>query len=368
MESRRAYLALSLIGVFSPETAHRLIVAAGSAAALLKAPLSFFSSFPGLRKSTIHSFMNKRERIHIEREVRSLQEKKIGWVTFADPDYPSPLRHIHSPPLVIYIKGRPLNIHSRFLAVVGTRKCSFYGRRAAEEIIGGLPGSFTVVSGLAAGIDGWAHKVALERGLFTIAVLGTGVDVIYPAVNRRIYFDIANMGALISEFPPGTRPQKHHFPLRNRIISGLSRGVLVVESSLKSGSLITASFALEQGKDLFAVPGSLFKKSCQGTNALIKEGAFPVTESDDILHLWGIPPEEKEQKDRLCLSLTQEEKCVINQLSPEEPRNMEEISEALNGELSLGRLSAALLGLKGKGAVVELVGRRFVLTKEGKEG
>ena len=364
MENRDGYLALSLTGIFSTATYHKLIAAAGNAAALFQASDSFFQKFKGLRRSSVEAFLTRRERVDPEKAMKRFEEQGIFWTTLEDPDYPDLLREVHVPPLTLFMKGKRLRCGDFPLAVEGTRRCSHYGQRAVEEITGGLPAQVTVVSGMASGIDGHAHRAALAQGKKTIAVLGTGVDVIYPSVNRGLYRDLLGKGTLVSEFPPGTTPQKHHFPQRNRIISGLSRGVLVVESSRKSGSLITANFALEQGRDVFAVPGSIFRGSCTGTNELIKEGAVPVTRGSDISAFWGLEEKGVVKKKRAPVSLTEDEKTVINHLNADEAVSMEEISALLEGRLPTGRLSTALLNLKMKKCVLELDSRRFVLKNE----
>ena len=206
-------------------------------------------------------------------------------VTMDDAAYPGRLRDMYDPPVVLYGKGSmPLFDEEAAVAVVGTRKCTPYGTGAASQLgyelarQGGL-----VVSGLAKGIDGAAHQGALRAGGFTAAVLGGGVDVIYPPENRRLYEDIAATGVLLSEYPPGTEPKGSHFPVRNRIISGLSLGVLVVEAPERSGALITANTALEQGRDVFAVPGPINADTSRGCNQLIRDGAGLVMEAWDVL-------------------------------------------------------------------------------------
>ena len=206
-------------------------------------------------------------------------------VTMDDAAYPGRLRDMYDPPVVLYGKGSmPLFDEEAAVAVVGTRKCTPYGTGAASQLgyelarQGGL-----VVSGLAKGIDGAAHQGALRAGGFTAAVLGGGVDVVYPAENRRIYEDVAATGVVLSEYPPGTEPMASHFPVRNRILSGLSLAAVVVEAPERSGALITASTALEQGREVFAVPGPINAPNSKGCNALIRDGAGLVSEAWDIL-------------------------------------------------------------------------------------
>lgn len=206
-------------------------------------------------------------------------------VTMDDAAYPARLRDMYDPPVLLYGKGSmPLFDEEAAVAVVGTRKCSPYGTRAASQLgyelarQGGL-----VISGLAKGIDGAAHQGALRAGGFTAAVLGGGADVIYPPENRRLYEDIAATGVLLSEYPPGTEPRGGHFPVRNRIISGLSLAVVVVEAPEKSGALITARLAAEQGRDVFAVPGNIDQPSFVGSNRLLRDGAIMVSSGWDVL-------------------------------------------------------------------------------------
>ena len=206
-------------------------------------------------------------------------------LTFDDTRYPDLLRTIENPPYVIYIKGEIMN-WDRLLTVgvVGTRDCTEYGIVATQNIVTPLAErGITIVSGMAGGIDTVAARSALSAGNKTIAVLGCGTDVVYPANNFELMNKIIQNGAVISEYPPGTPPKPKNFPQRNRIISGLSRGVLVTEAPLKSGALITARYALEQGRDIFSVPGSINKVTCRGTNSLLKNCAKAVLSAEDIL-------------------------------------------------------------------------------------
>lgn len=209
----------------------------------------------------------------------------IFLLTMQDALYPDRLRNIYDPPVLLYGRGRmPLFDEEAAVSVVGTRTCTPYGISAAEELGYQLAKEgAVVVSGLAKGIDGASHRGALRAGGFTAAVLGGGVDVVYPAENRRLYEDIAATGVLLSEYPPGTEPMGSHFPVRNRILSGLSLAVLVVEAPERSGALITANTALEQGRDVFAVPGPIDAPNSRGSNRLIRDGAGLVTCGWDIL-------------------------------------------------------------------------------------
>jgi len=200
--------------------------------------------------------------------------------------YPSALRQVRPPPPTLYVRGRVELLERPGIAVVGTRRYSTYGRDATVSLVVGLVrAGYTIVSGLARGIDGIAHRTALDVGGDTVAVLGTGVDVPYPPEHRDLFQLIAEHGCLVSEFAPGTPPLKWHFPQRNRIIAGLARAVLVVEAPEKSGALITAHYALDEGKEVFAVPGPIHNPTSQGPNRLIQDGAALVTSAADILRV-----------------------------------------------------------------------------------
>ncbi len=202
------------------------------------------------------------------------------------PGYPTALRNLPQPPAILYVRGRIGLLSRPGIAVIGTRAHSVYGRDATVSFVVGLVrAGYTIVSGLARGIDGIAHRTALEVGGDTVGVLGTGLDVPYPPEHEELIEAVAERGCLVSEFPPGTPARKYHFPQRNRIIAGLARGVLVVEAPEKSGAMITAEYALEEGKEVFAVPGPIHNPTSAGTNRLIQEGAALVTSAADILRI-----------------------------------------------------------------------------------
>ncbi len=204
--------------------------------------------------------------------------------TFADADYPALLREIHAPPAVLYVNGRLPEADALGIAMVGTRRATGYGLAAAERLSVGLAREgAAVVSGLAAGIDTASHRGAIKGGGKTYAVLGCGLDTVYPASNRGLYRSVSQNGGVLSEFPPAEKPDRHHFPIRNRIIAGLSAGTVVVEAGRRSGALITAGQALEMGRDVFAVPGSIFSPLSEGANGLLKDGAKPICGVEDIL-------------------------------------------------------------------------------------
>lgn len=280
----------------------------------------------------------------------SLPEKfakaNIRVVMIEEEEYPSLLKQIYAPPLILYVKGS-LAETSPAIAVVGARKCTPYGKNVAEKISEELAvAGVTIVSGGARGIDTCAHRGALKVGK-TVAFLGSGVDIVYPAENRNLFSQIAESGALVSEYPPGLPPTAGNFPARNRLLSGMSKGVLVVEAAEKSGSLITAGLALEQNRDVFAIPGSILSEASSGANRLIQQGAKLVISGRDILEDFGIfypKMSEKEKKE-----FTESEKLILSILKEDESTMLETISES--SKLSWAEVSLLLVELEIKGYV-----------------
>lgn len=235
-------------------------------------------------------FDQHRKTLDFDLYLDSLRKLGIGFVTDQDKDYPERLGEIHDAPFLLYIKGSFSKASPLRVAVVGTRKSTTYGREICEKLVYGLVGAgVTIVSGMALGIDAIAHKAALDCQGFTIGVMGGGLDNIYPASNARLGEEIvkSGRGVLISEYPLGIKPRPEHFPFRNRIVSGLSLGVLVIEGGIKSGTMLTASLSAKQGRDVFAVPGSVFSPTSSGPHMLIRNGAKLVERAEDILEELG---------------------------------------------------------------------------------
>lgn len=243
-----------------------------------------FSDFRGIKPMARSRLKNKSLK-RAEKVFNYVTGIGARVLTFDDINYPDSLRTIPNPPYVLYVLGEMMKWDRLLpIGVVGTRECTDYGTEAARKICRGLAeNGVTVVSGMAEGIDGAAARSAISAGNKTIAVLGCGIDIAYPAFHKNLMKEISENGAVITEYPPGTPPYGRNFPWRNRIISGLSRGIVVIEAPKKSGALITADFALEQGKDIFAVPGSIFKATCEGSNELLSKYAKSVTCAEDIL-------------------------------------------------------------------------------------
>ncbi|MBI1282301.1 MAG: DNA-protecting protein DprA [Anaerolineaceae bacterium] len=243
----------------------------------------------GLEHQPIANILNARSTIDLDAEMAKVEKTGAWLVTLADEAYPAQLKKLPDAPPVLYVKGTLIPDDERALGIVGTRKATAYGRDVAHHFAKSLAGNqVTVVSGLAQGIDVAAHRGALDGGGRTFAVLGTGIDRIYPHEHLKMAQEISHHGAIISEFPIGTPPEARNFPRRNRIISGLSLGVLIVEAPEKSGAMITATMAAEQGRDVFAVPGNIFSAANRGTNRLIQDGAKLVMDVADILDEFNI--------------------------------------------------------------------------------
>ncbi len=289
-------------------------------------------------------------------EVRGIEVAAINEST-----YPEALRNIHNPPAIIYYRGSIAAAGSLCMAVIGARAATIYGKKTARELGQSLAEyHVTVVSGMARGIDREAHWGALDKNGFTIAVLGSGIDVVYPRENYQLYEQICSRGLVISEFPPGTNPEPGHFPMRNRIISGLSRGIIVVEARIKSGALITADFALEQGKDVFAIPGPINSPASAGTNNLIKQGAILVTGIMDIIqeyHDLEARLDSVDVKQEELLLLDKEESVIIESMSCE-PCHFDRLLNITG--FDIGQLSSLLLNLELRGIVQSLPGNYYV--------
>jgi len=296
----------------------------------------------------------------LQSEIKLIEEHSIEVVTIFDKEYPKALKEIYSPPLVLYVKGTILKGNEFAVAIVGSRSASIYGTVTAERLGYELASKgITVVSGLARGIDSAAHKGAVKAHGRTIAILGNGLKSIYPPENKKLSEEIIeNGGAVISEFPIDTLPLAHNFPRRNRIISGLSLAVCVVEAAKNSGALITADFALEQNREVFAVPGKIDSSTSFGTNELIKQGARLIQSAEDVIQELGLKVNISEGKQTLGLS--SEEASIYKDLSTE-PRYIDQIAQ--EASFSMSKAMEVLLKLQLKKLVREMPGKNFVKTQ-----
>ncbi|MBI2338039.1 DNA-protecting protein DprA [Candidatus Daviesbacteria bacterium] len=305
----------------------------------------------GIYKNTINLLIETRKKLEPETYAKKIAERGIKWVTIFDDNYPRLLAQIYDPPLVLYYKGELNSLNNKTVAVVGTRKITGYGKIATIQFTKGLVASgLTIVSGLARGVDSQAHLTAVSEGGKTIAVLGGGLNNIFPPENRGLAAKIANgFGAVVSEFPPDYPSLPGNFPARNRIISGLSLGVVVIEAAEDSGSLITARLALEQGREVFAVPGPITSDLSKGPVDLIKDGARAVFGPDEILEELGISQNQKSNiKNQNGENLTDEEKIILKTLENEN-RHIDEIGRELN--FPSQKISALLLKMEISGLV-----------------
>jgi DNA processing protein len=282
-----------------------------------------------------------------------------------DPDYPSRLKEIYDYPPVIYIRGSLLPEDEWCLAVVGTRRATVYGKQVTEEIVTDLARSrITIVSGLAKGIDSVAHRAALEAGGRSIAIFACGLDTVYPGENAELARRIMQQGALISEYPLGIRPRADNFPRRNRIMSGLSLGVLVVEAGEESGAIITANLALEQNREVFAIPGSILSPASQGTNHLIQEGAKLVRSYTDILEELNLMAVAQQLEMKEMIPPSDTEALLLKQLGAE-PSHIDEVCR-LSG-LPISTVSSTLAIMELKGMVKQVGAMNYSLAREVRE-
>jgi DNA processing protein len=284
MTDKLAWLALRGIPGVGPVLFHRLLQAYGNPARVFQTPPGELRQIRGVSAALAEAILGFRQWDRVEEHLARLKAFGAAMLTLADPGYPVRLQEIPIPPPLIFVKGEIRPEDGLALALVGTRAASFYGKKTCRSLAKELARrQVTVVSGLARGIDTEAHQGALEGGGRTLAVLGCGLDVVYPPENRELYSRIPASGALITEYPLGAPPEPHNFPRRNRLISGLALGVLVVEAGAKSGTTITAQCALEQGREVLAVPGPINSPTSLGPHRLIQQGAKLVVDVDDIL-------------------------------------------------------------------------------------
>ncbi len=356
-----------------------LMEAFGSPRRVFKAALRELEQTAGFNHKTARHIKEFRGWEQARAEVARAEREGVSIVTASDPAYPERLRRIYDYPPLLYIKGR-LEAQDVPVAVVGSRNASPYGRYVTERLCRQLAHhGVTVVSGLARGIDTCAHRGALSARGRTIAVMGCGIDVIYPQENRKLHGEIIANGAVVTEFPFGTEPDRPHFPARNRIISGLSLGVLIVEAGEKSGSLITAQCALEQGREVFAVPGSIDMPGSRGTNKLLRQGAKLVEDVEDILEeilpqlgdrstgsrteqeMPPAPPAGRPAKGSTAETLTEKESRLLGHIT-EKPLDADTIINSTG--LPAGEVLALLLSLELKGFVEQLPGKLFKLRND----
>ena len=317
----------------------------------------------GLDRRTIRSVVNGRRSVEPEAEAERLLKSGVHAFTWHDEEYPARLKEIYDLPPLIYVKGSLLPDDERSVAVVGTRNPTHYGHQVTERLVGDIANSgVTIVSGLARGIDGVAHRTALEAGQRTVAVLGSGLDIIYPREHTNLSERIAENGALVSEHALGTRPDARNFPRRNRIMSGMTLGTLVIEAGRKSGALITARQALEENREVFAVPGNIFSDNSNGTNMLIRRGeAKLVTTCEDVLEELNLTAVTR-QIEMAALFPDDENEAELLRYITFDPVHVDEVCRS-SGK-SAPDVSGTLAMMELKGLVKQVGGMNYVRMRE----
>ena len=367
MNDRECCVFLNLLSI-GYRTVQKLKKEFGSLSEAVKADRESLLRISGIRQKSVEAILEKRELPIVSKEIELAKKSGCTILTIEDDEYPRPLKEIATPPLVLYIKGTLTEADANAIAIIGTRKPTQYGKGMAFQIGYDLAQrGVTVVSGLAKGLDTQAHRGALKAGGRTLAILGSGLLRMYPKENEKLARSITEQGAVISEFPLETNPFRSNFPIRNRIISGLSQGTIVVEAAAKSGSLITAGFAIDQGRTVFAVPGNIDQPTSSGTNHLINQGAVLYESVETVFrelfslsHTMSQTNDTKVDKPAEKINVSAEEKKVLALLE-HRPLHMDELTETSN--LSAPHLSVLLLTLEMKQLVTQLPGKYYSLAQ-----
>jgi DNA processing protein len=369
MTSREAYISLNMVDGIGPIRLRALLDRFNEPQEILSASKGDLMQVEGVGEEVARSVISWREQVDLDAELQRIEKAGVRVISRDDPEYPKSLREVYDPPVVLYVKGTLSERDALAIAVVGSRRTTLYGQDMARKLAFQLARvGVTVVSGLARGIDTAAHNGALQAKGRTVAVIGCGIDIMYPAENQKLADEIVEKGgAVVTEFPFGVKPDKQNFPMRNRIISGWSMGTVVVEANLKSGALITANQAAEQGRQVFAVPGRADSILSRGTNKLIKDGAKLTEDVEDILGEFEylLPKMAIEQAEgesggggtKPALRLSDMEEKVMAQLGREETA-IDEIIRASG--LTTACVSATLLSLEMKRLVRQLPGKQYV--------
>ncbi|MCI4625929.1 MAG: DNA-processing protein DprA [Candidatus Magnetoovum sp. WYHC-5] len=365
----KSLIALSTLNDIGPGTIRKLLTLFGTADNVFKSSIAELMQVEGVGKGRAESIATFNKWSKVDKIIERLEVTGAKVITSTDGVFPELLREIPSCPVLLYVRGDIKKEDHYAFAVVGSRKASHYGISVTEKFTRELSeAGFTIVSGLARGIDSVAHRQAIKSSARTIAVLGCGVDIAYPPENANLMERIVERGAVVSEYPPGTRPHKEHFPIRNRIISGLSLGVLVTEATKKSGSLITASIAIEQNREVFAVPGNIMSPSAAGAHNLIKSGAKLVQGIEDIINelsplLKGFIRQDQQEyhksaQDKSAHLLNEDEQMLCKAMSLE-PTHIDDITRLCG--MPTNKALSILLNLELRGIVKQVEGMNFLL-------
>lgn len=363
MSDLKYWLGFNLVKGIGPAKIQAMLDYFGDLATAWQAPEAQLERI-GIDRRARQALLEARATLDLDQYQARVEEAGYRVLTWAMDHYPRYLREIPAAPPVLYVAGEVQVVDEWAVAVVGTRRLTAYGRQVTRELVAGLArNNVTVVSGLARGIDGIAHKTALEMGGRTIAVLGSGVNCIYPPEHRKLAQQIVTekRGAIISEYALDTQPDAKNFPPRNRIISGLTLGTIVIEAGERSGALITADFALEQNREVFAVPGNITSRASKGTNRLIQQGAKLVTGVTDVLEELNLTMVPQQVAVQMALPESAEEAALLQHLSPQ-PTHVDELSRASG--LPSAEVSSTLTMMELKGMVQQVGGMRYVLSRE----
>ena len=365
MDEKRYWIGFTLIKGIGSVRFKRLLDVFGSAEAAWGASPAELAG-AGLSLKLIERVVAVRQKADLDALWQNIQSQHIHVLTWDDENYPQRLREIDQPPPVLYLRGQISPEDHFAVAIVGTRRVTPYGRQVTEEIASFLAANgITVVSGLARGVDAIAHQAALKAGGRTIGVLGSGVDKIYPPEHRPLAEKMMESGAVVSDYVPGTPPESSNFPPRNRIISGLSMAVVVIEAGQTSGALITAEFAADQGREIFAVPGNILAPQSKGTNKLIQAGAHPLLEAQDILQALNLTRVSQQKAARKAIPADDVEARLLDTLGPE-PLHVDEIRNQTG--LPVEKVSSTLVMMELKGMVRQVGNMRYVSIREVQSG
>jgi DNA processing protein len=361
MDDKRYWIGFTLVKGIGAVRFQRLLEHFGDAESAWRAAPADLAG-AGLGLKMIERLLAVREKVDLSLIWEQIHSKGIQVLTWMDEAYPQRLKEIEQPPPVLYLRGDLSPEDSWAVAIVGTRRVTPYGRQVTEEIAAYLAANgVTIVSGLARGVDAIAHNAALKAGGRTLAVLGSGVDRIYPPENRAMAEQIIEHGAVMSDYVPGTPPESSNFPPRNRIISGLSMAVIVIEAGETSGALITAEFAADQGREVFAVPGNILAPQSKGTNKLIQRGALPLLSASDIMQALNLTRVGEHKAARKALPADDVEAKLLETIG-EEPLHVDEIRNQTG--LPVEKVSATLVMMELKGMVRQVGNMHYVAVRE----
>ncbi len=341
--------------------AFELVEIFGTAKKIYHSDNSLLYRCPMLNKTDIDNIIKCKNYDNIENLINELNKKDIKFVTIYEDNYPYYLKSINNPPMILYYRGQLIDFENELpISIIGARNCTSYGRNVTEKLTRDLVyNGCVIISGMARGIDTYAHQSALDSNGKTVAVLGSGLDICYPPENDKLMNSIIRNGCIISEFPPGTKPYKQNFPMRNRIIAGLTRGVVVIEARKRSGTLTTVNFATEEGRDVYCVPGNITSNLSEGTNELISEGAICVTNAKSILTHYDLALKNYKQKEteKNVQGLSDEEILIYNKINEQVSVNFDILNSFALVEESY--LMYLLTVLEIKGYILKTAGNNY---------